>query len=71
MSSIKCNRVSYGELEPGELVKQLYLTAFSRHPATNESESTAAFLTSAKNRDDAIRDLVWAIINTQEFMFQH
>ena len=62
----------YGPLkEPHELVQQLYLTAFSRHPSDAESKSTAAFLAVAANRDDAIRDLVWAIINTQEFMFQH
>ncbi|MEE3368670.1 MAG: DUF1553 domain-containing protein [Planctomycetota bacterium] len=62
----------YGPLkEPRELVQQLYLTAFSRHPSDAESKSATAFLAASANRDDAIRDLVWAIINTQEFMFQH
>ena len=61
----------YGPLEPAELIRNLYLTAFSRYPSPAESESTTAFLASSANRDEAIRDLVWAIVNTQEFMFQH
>ena len=62
----------YGPLQtPDELVRQLYLTAFSRYPSATESKSTAAFLAASDNRDDAIRDLIWAIVNTQEFMFQH
>lgn len=62
----------YGPLQDSrELVQQLYLAAFSRHPSAAESKSSVAFLTASANRDDAIRDLVWAIINTQEFMFQH
>ena len=62
----------YGPLQtPHELVRQLYLTAFSRYPSATESKSTAAFLAASDNRDDAIRDLIWAIVNTQEFMFQH
>ena len=62
----------YGPLqEPHELIRQLYLTAFSRYPSATETRSTVAFLAASANRDDAIRDLIWAIVNTQEFMFQH
>ena len=61
----------YGPLEPAELVRNLYLTAFSRYPSPAEFESTTTFLAASANRDEAIRDLVWAIVNTQEFMFQH
>ena len=36
-----------------------------------KQERPANISNTQQNRDDAIRDLVWALINTQEFMFQH
>ena len=57
--------------EPLALAEELYLVALSRKPRPAEAKRVVAFIKSVKNRDQAIRDLVWAIVNTQEFMFQH
>ena len=54
-----------------KLVEELYLAALSRMPRVNERQRVRAFLAKAKDRAAAIRDLVWVIVNTQEFMFQH
>ncbi len=54
-----------------QLVNELYLSAFSRYPTEKEFQAATAFMSAADNPDEAVRDLVWAIINTQEFMFQH
>ena len=57
-----------------EKVKQLYLAAFSRQP--NESEIAVAKGHLERAKDDkakrqAYEDMVWALINTKEFLFNH
>jgi len=55
-------------------VKQLYLATLSREP--NEKEVGIAKSHLAKAKDDKARrqvyeDIVWALINTKEFLFNH
>ena len=62
----------YLKLDDQKVVEELYLAAFSRFPQPVERNSATAHLSrSGKPREASIRDLVWAIMNTQEFMFQH
>ena len=61
----------YASLTDHTLVEALYLAAFSRYPSDLETGKAREYVEHSENRDDAIRDLVWALINTQEFMFQH
>ncbi|MGY8689595.1 MAG: cell surface protein, partial [Verrucomicrobiales bacterium] len=63
--------VKFDGLEPAEFIDALYLAAFSRHPRDGERATAEAYLAKTDNRTEAIKDLVWAILNTQEFMFQH
>ena len=68
-------------LSNDELASQLYLGAFSRLPRTSERAVIMRHFESANDRapsdqehsdrDQAIEDVVWALINTNEFMFQH
>ena len=61
----------YGKLKDKDIVTELYLTAFSRSPTKNEQAAVRKFLDQAESRTAAVQDLVWAIINTQEFLLQH
>lgn len=61
----------FENLENTPLVDQLYYTAFSRNASSEERRIIEKHLTDTENRNDAIQDVVWAIINSQEFMFQH
>jgi hypothetical protein len=55
-----------------EIVEELYLAAFSRLPADAERTKALAFLAaSKKSRSQAIQDLLWALLNTKEFLFNH
>lgn len=57
---------------PGSrIVEQLYLSAFSRPPRPKERATVLRHLEAAADRNQAIEDVVWALINTNEFMFQH
>ena len=61
----------YESLANDTLIEELYLAAFSRYPSDSETGKARQYLEHSQNRNDAICDLVWALINTQEFMFQH
>jgi len=52
------------------LLDQIFVRSLGRPP---RPEETAAVLqqVGAGNRDDVIRDLVWAILNSKEFSFNH
>jgi hypothetical protein len=53
-------------------IRELYLTAFSRPPQSDEAAVALAHLD--KHKDDpkrAYEDIVWALINTKEFLFNH
>ncbi len=58
--------------EPEETVENMYLTILSRYPAAEEAAAAAAYINqSGLNRTDASVDLVWALLNTKEFIFKH
>lgn len=53
-------------------IRDLYLLAFSRAPQPDESAVALAHI--EKHKDDpkrAYEDIVWALINTKEFLFNH
>jgi hypothetical protein len=64
-------------------ISELYRRAFSREPRTEELETARNHLTkySSKSSDDkgnavngrrlAFEDMVWALLNTKEFLFNH
>jgi hypothetical protein len=56
---------------PDEIVEELYLAVYSRLP--DEEERTVGrqlFQQEGANRRQAAEDLLWALVNTPEFMFK-
>ncbi|WP_166823127.1 DUF1549 and DUF1553 domain-containing protein [Thalassoroseus pseudoceratinae] len=82
-SSGRAAELAKSELTDEEIVRQLYQSAFSRQPRTDELETATAYLREplidAKgqplNENAAFRqnlqDLIWALMNTKEFLFNH
>jgi hypothetical protein len=54
-----------------EIVEELYLTAYSRYPTPEELKRTLKSIEKAENKQQAVEDVLWAILNTREFMFNH
>jgi len=53
-------------------IEMLYLRILSRFPTEQETKIALEYLTSAgKNRGPAANDLVWALINSKEFLYRH
>lgn len=56
---------------PAAAAEALYVRCLSRTPAPAESERIAAMLAESPNKSDALEDLFWALLNSNEFLFNH
>jgi len=54
-----------------EILTELYLTAWSRRPTDAEIQATRSFLPQAASPQEAYQDLLWALINSKQFLFVH
>jgi len=59
------------ELEPEELVENLYFRTVCRPPSQEESSRWTAELKQASSLQEAAEDLFWALLNSREFAFNH
>ncbi len=57
--------------DPSELVKQAYLRTLSRVPTDAELDTSREFIASYDDPIDGVRGLLWALINTKEFIVNH
>ena len=61
-------------LPPAKLVEEIYLTAFSRRPTAKETSVMTDALTSAMDaqaKRQAAEDILFALISSKEFLFNH
>jgi hypothetical protein len=57
---------------PDQIIEELYLAAYSRYPTSDELEvALGAFAADGATRKTATEDLMWALINSAEFVFNH
>ena len=54
-----------------EILDTLFLAALARYPKPTEWVALETQLAAAKNRDEALQDALWALLNSPEFLFNH
>lgn len=57
--------------ESSLIAEELYLTVYSRLPSDDERRDVADLLTSATNRSAVLHEIVWAMLASAEFRFNH
>jgi hypothetical protein len=57
--------------KPEEKLHELYLIAYARPPVADELQVALAYLEKAQNKQQAYEDILWALMNTKEFLFNH
>jgi hypothetical protein len=54
-----------------EKLKELYLRVFARPASDAEMSAAVSYLKAKPNRREAYEDIVWSLINSKEFLFNH
>ncbi|MEO6787561.1 MAG: DUF1553 domain-containing protein, partial [Chthoniobacteraceae bacterium] len=70
--STRVQRLSEGQLKPEEIVTGIYLACYSREPTDEEMKIAAAVFTGeGATRRSATEDVLWSLMNSAEFVFNH
>ncbi len=56
---------------PEVLADEMFLRVFARHPRPEELTAATDFLATAPDRAEACRSLLWSLLATNEFLFNH
>jgi hypothetical protein len=65
-------RLASGGMTPREIVDELYLICYGRLPVEEEAAvAVGQFGEGAEARRRAVEDVLWALINSAEFVFNH
>jgi hypothetical protein len=68
----RAKKLADSKLTPKEIVNELYLAAYSRPPVEEESNiAVTVFSAKGATRRTATEDVMWALINSAEFVFNH
>jgi hypothetical protein len=54
-----------------EAVRETYLRTLSREPKKDELDKAVAYVEASDDQLNGVRDLLWALINTKEFIVNH
>jgi hypothetical protein len=65
-------RLAAGTSPPAEIIDELYRTIYSRHPTAEELKFAGdLFAAEGASRRQVIEDLMWAMLNSPEFVLQN
>ncbi len=54
-----------------ELIEEIFLAGVSRRPTPQDQSDAQALLKEAASREAGAQDLMWSLLNSQEFLFNH
>ncbi len=63
--------IAKAKLSDEAAVEELFLATLTRLPSAKEKAAALEFLKDGKTRAEALQDMVWALINTREFILNH
>ncbi len=64
-------KLAAAKLSDQQVAEELYLALLSRVPSKDEVTKVAEIINRAPNRREGVEDLLWALCNSREFLFNH
>jgi hypothetical protein len=56
---------------PEQIIEELYIRCVSRKPTADEVKKLQELIAPIANKQQALEDVFWSLLNTREFMFNH
>jgi hypothetical protein len=56
---------------PEQIIEELYIRCLSRKPTSEEMKQLMTLVSANPNKQQAIEDVFWALLNSREFLFNH
>lgn len=66
-----CAQLASSDDEPAKIIERLYLCTLSRFPTQRETQLMLQAFQHSRTRRQAVEDIMWALLNTREFVFNH
>jgi hypothetical protein len=64
-------RLVQANVPPDKIVEELYLAALARYPTSAEKQTALAHAQKLKELRRGLEDVLWSLLNTREFLFNH
>jgi hypothetical protein len=64
-------RLVAAHADNNRLAEELYLTFYSRRPTPEERALATRHFAAGQDRQQAVEDFAWSLLNTVEFVFNH
>ncbi|MCA9050180.1 MAG: DUF1549 domain-containing protein [Planctomycetaceae bacterium] len=56
---------------PEEIITEMYVRCFTRKPTEQELKSLSEIAAQDENKQQALEDIFWSLLNSREFLFNH
>ncbi|MEQ9409533.1 MAG: DUF1549 and DUF1553 domain-containing protein [Fuerstiella sp.] len=67
----RARQLADSSLTPDDIIDELYLATLSRFPGEAERELMQEAFSASPDRRSVVEDLMWTLLNTKEFLFNH
>ena len=68
----RASRLAKSDAKPEQIIEELYLACFARLPDAEEQKlALSAFTAKDATRQTAVEDVLWSLLNSAEFVFNH
>ena len=67
----RITRLETDGVEVSAAIRELYLATFSRPPTAGELDTCRDLVSRSENRRRGLENILWALCNSREFLFNH
>lgn len=67
----RLEKLASSQLPPAQIAEEVWLAAYSRKPTPEELAQVENYYTAAADKKLALEDIMWSVLNSKEFVFNH
>jgi hypothetical protein len=67
----RVEKLATSKTELSKVIEELYLVTLGRLPKPEETTKASSWVMAAGDRQEGLQDLLWTLLNSREFLFNH